>query len=249
MIANPIYRTGRIETGGIVSEFEAGKIVDDGTWYAAQSPASIRDERTAKGKWLLSGLIRCDSCGRALTPWRPAKSRSIARRYRCVQAGCLERVSVAALGVEALVTEAAFTADLKLVEQQPETVDLETLETELAKSEARLAQTLLPDAQDALGDVWAATAKSRRVERDEAARELGEGRAMSGVAGSGKVLRLGHIWDDLAPSQQREALRWVFQEVRVRKVPLGHAPDLTFIPRATRLWGSLVLAPPELELQ
>jgi hypothetical protein len=50
----------------------------------------------------------------------------------------------------------------------------------------------------------------------------------------------------LEPSQQREVLRWVFAEVRVFKVPRGQPPNLTFVPRATRPWGSLALSPPEI---
>jgi site-specific DNA recombinase len=248
MLASPIYRTGRIEANGIVSEFEAGAIVDDGTWFAAQRPKSVSDGRTRKGKWLLSGLLRCDSCGRALTPWRPAKGRGKARRYRCVQAGCEERVSVAAEAVEERVTAEAFAADLKLIARQPEAVDLTALEESLAMAESRLDQMLAPEAQDALGDAWPATAKQRREERDEAARVLGEARADAGVAGNGgKVLRLGHVWDDLDPIQQREALRWVFAEVRAAKVPAGQPPSLTFVQRATRPWGTLEFRPPEIE--
>jgi DNA invertase Pin-like site-specific DNA recombinase len=244
MLANPIYRTGRIEQSGTISEFEAGAIVDSGTWYAAQSTV-VRDERTSAGTWLCTGLLRCASCGKSLWPWKPARNRGHARRYRCAHSYCQDRVSVAALLVERLVIAEAFAADLKLIERQPESVDLGALAGDLAKAEARLAQMLEPASQDALGEAWVATAKARREERDAAARALGEARSLPGAT-SGNVLRLGHIWDDLEPSQQREVLRWVFAEVRVFKVPRGQPPNLTFVPRATRPWGSLALSPPEI---
>jgi hypothetical protein len=47
--------------------------------------------------------------------------------------------------------------------------------------------------------------------RYAAARALGQARADAGLAQEGgTVLRLGHRWDDLEPSQQRAALAWTF---------------------------------------
>ena len=236
IIANPLYHRGRIALGDVVSDFEAGAIVDAATWTAAQSPKQVRDGRSARGKWLLSGLLRCANCGHALIPWTPStkERRTTANRYRCTFVGCPERVSIHAPAAEDLVTEAAFAESRKLVSRPPEAVDLAPLEEAMARTEMRLEQMLAPESQDALGDAWAATAKERRLERDAAAAALGEARAKVEAATGGRDYELGHLWDDLDPEQQRAALRWHFAEVRVAKVPRGEKPALTFVPAATR---------------
>jgi hypothetical protein len=146
-----------------------------------------------------------------------------------------------------MVVERAFAEDLRLIAQPTETVDLTPLEEALTHAERRFEQVQSPEAMDALGDAWAATAKARRQERDDAARALGEARAESGVEPSGgTILRLGHIWDDLDPQQQREALHWTFERVTIRKVPRGQPPSLEYTVRATRPFGTLEMRPPEI---
>jgi hypothetical protein len=150
--------------------------------------------------------------------------------------------------VEDMVTREAFAQDLRLIAQPEEQQDLAPLEDALAKAERRLDQVQTAEAMDALGDLWAANVKARKSERDEAAAALGKARAEAGVpSNGGTVLRLSHIWEDLPPDQQKEALAWVFSEVRVRKVPRGEKPDLEFKVRATRPYGTLALSPPEIE--
>lgn len=68
-----------------------------------------------------------------------------------------------------------------------------------------------------------------------------------GAEGDGQTFPLGYIWDELEPAVQREALRWVFQEVRVSRVERGAEPSLEFVPRATRPWTTLHYRPPEIE--
>ncbi|MFL5962195.1 MAG: recombinase family protein [Gaiellaceae bacterium] len=264
MLANPIYHVGRITDGEFVSEFEAGAIVDSATFAAAQRPKHIHDERTAKGRWLLTGLVRCEACGRRLSPWKPSakeRAKGTRGRYRCNGDGC-RRVSVHREVLETMVVEAAFAEAQTLVERPAATVDLTALEQDLVIAERRLEQMLAPESQDALGDAWAATAKARREERDAAAAALGEARALSGVPGlGGTVLNLGWIWDDLAPDQQRLALQEVYAEVRVAKgngerVPVAlkdgttvtsETPALTFIPREPHPWRLIEMAPAEIE--
>lgn len=250
IVANPLYRTGRVSSGGVVAEVVSGALVDDATWHAAQSPKLVRDGRTDKATSLLAGLLKCGTCGRVLIRWRPAKSHANrAWRYTCKGLDCPDRVSIHGPIADELVTQAAFEADLRLAVKPSETVNLAPLEEALAIAERRWEQVQSPAAMDALGDDWAANVKARRAERDAAAAALGAARAESGLeAGGETVLVLGHIFDDLEPDQQREALRWIFAEIVVAKVPQYQPPQLTFVPRATRPWGTLRLLPPELEL-
>ncbi len=133
----------------------------------------------------------------------------------------------------------------ELVERLPEVVDLSPLEEALASAERRFAHVQTPEGMDALGDSWAATAKQFREERDRAARELGEARAKAGGAfGGGRVFRLGHIWDDLTPDQQRSALQHTFERVVVAKVPPRSEPDIEFVVRDAHPWR-LELDPPD----
>jgi len=234
---------------GVVSEFEAGAIVDTATWHAAQRPKHVQDGRTAKGRWLLTGLLRCASCDRRLVPWRSARgsTRGGKPRYRCDSTGCDVRASVRADIVEWLVVEEAMRQSLALVARSAEMPDLEVLATALEDAARRFEQVQTPEAQDALGDAWAATAKERREARDAAAKALGEARSEAGVPMEGRVLSLGQVWDDLAPEQQREALTWHFDAVHVHKVGRGEEPRLSFTLRATRPYRPIEYQPTELE--
>jgi DNA invertase Pin-like site-specific DNA recombinase len=249
-ISNPLYRTGRLEYRGVVSEHDAGAIVDAATWHAAQKPRQPRNGRD--GKWLLSGLLRCAECGRSLRPWKPSQKQAhTAPRYRCDGDTCPSRVSVHAPATEDLVVQEAFAQDLRLVTKPQKVTDLAGLERALEDAERRFAAIQTPDVQDAMGSDWAANLRERREARDAAAAALVEARQEAGETADGrKVLALGHIWEDLEPSQQRLALRWLFAEVRVAKVPRGQRPDLAFVPRAKRPWGStLEYRPPEIEAE
>jgi site-specific DNA recombinase len=266
MLANPIYHVGRLTDGETVSEFEAGAILDSATWHAAQRPKFIHDERTASGKWLLTGLAKCDVCGRRLSPWNPSakeKAKGTRGRYRCNGEGC-RSVSVHREVLEALVVEAAFAACQDLIAKPPVTVDLAALEQERLVAERRFEQVQSPEMQDALGDAWPATAKARREERDSVRVALGEARAEAGVPElGGAVLNLGWIWDDLAPDQQRVALQEVYAEVRVARgeavrVPItlmdgtsvtAETPALTFVPREPHPWRPVEMAPADVVRQ
>lgn len=237
ILANPVYHQGRLTFEGVVSDFEAGAIVDTALFMAVQRPPSIRDERTAKGRWLVSGLARCGSCGRSLTPWRPSRHgrKGTRPRYRCDRShDCQARASIRADVLEAAVVEAAFAADLELVAKPAEGVDLEPLAEALALAEAQYVAIQTAESQTAFGEDWLQSVQARREARDEAAAALGSARAeLGGAEGDGQTFPLGYIWDELEPAVQREALRWVFQEVRVSRVERGAEPSLEFVPRAT----------------
>jgi site-specific DNA recombinase len=250
MLANPLYHTGRMHHAGVVSDFEAGAIVDTATWHAAQRPKHVQDGRTVRGRWLLTGLLRCASCNRRLVPWRTSKAntRGGKPRYRCDATACEARASVRADLVEALVVDEAMRQSMVLA-ASADVPDLAVLETALDDAARRFEQVQTPEAQDALGEAWAATAKERREARDAAAAALGAARAEAGVSVEGRTLSLGQVWDDLSPEGQREALAWHFDAIHVHKVGRGEDPRLSFTVRATRPYRPIELKPIELEWQ
>jgi DNA invertase Pin-like site-specific DNA recombinase len=236
MIKNRLYATGRLEYGGVVSEVEAGTIVDEPLWHAAQLDNGPRAKRNGESEWLLTGLARCAVCGHALGPWWGARMRknragekvpvkNRARRYVCIN-HC--GVSVVASKLERLAALHTFAAGDE-IETRAAAPDLGALEEAVSTAERRLAQVLAPEARDALGDLWAADAKARRLERDAALAALGEARAHRGVPA--ELPRLREIWEDLPPSARRDAIALAWREVRVGARDGGTTP-VTFVARA-----------------
>jgi hypothetical protein len=162
----------------------------------------------------------------------PVPDEQRARRYRCRNRKCTAQANVEAGRLERYVVgrTAAVSHELTTRSDAP---DLGALEDALGAAERRLAQVLSPEAQDALGDAWAATAKARRQERDAAATALGEAR----VAAGGPVLslRLGDIWEGLSLADKRATLALFWKEIRVglKDRPKSRGPvPLTFVARA-----------------
>ena len=135
-----------------------------------------------------------------------------------------------------------------LVLRSAEVPDLEALETDLEAATRRFEQVQTAEAQDALGDAWAATAKERREARDATAAALGAARAEAGVPVEGHVLTLGQVWEDLSPEGQREALAWHFDAIHVHKVGRGEEPRLSYTVRATRPYRPIEYLPIELDV-
>lgn len=242
IVGRRLYATGRLEYEGVESEVDAGALVDWPTWQAAQRPG--RRPRVG-GRWLLSGLLRCDTCGRAMAPWRASQSKGGGRRYRCPGWNvCPGRASVDAERIERIVVGRVLSVAGALLASSPATEDLAPLEAALDRAQARLDQALAPEAQDALGETWPATVKARRAALEEAATELGRARLVTPT--DGRPLSLAQVWPDLSPAQQREALSWYLEEVRLAPVPRGaeRGPeDTVFVERVTRPWR------PQLELE
>lgn len=216
IIRNRIYATGRLEYGGVVSEVDAGAIVDEALWHAAQRLENRRrPARRPDAGWLLTGLIRCDSCGRLMQPNTTRGGSTNGkryRRYRCRVRDCPARASVYADQIERLAVLQAFAAGDEL-ETRASAPDLGALEEAVTVAERRLEQVLAPEARDALGDLWAADVRARRLERDEALARLGEARRAAGVPAH--ELRLRDVWDGLSPAERRAALGLFWREVRV----------------------------------
>jgi DNA invertase Pin-like site-specific DNA recombinase len=220
ILENRLYATGRLEYGGIVSDFAAEPVVDDALWHAVQrvslQPRAPRGTGTSSG-WLLTGLVRCASCGGAMSPHttthtRASGARKTYRRYRCRNRACADKGNVQADRLERWVI-----IETLRVEHELETLttgpDLDGLEAELAASERRLEQVLTPEAQDALGDAWASTAKARRQERDNAAAELGMARREAGT--EARTFNLRELVEEGNTQGLREGLRFLWKAIHV----------------------------------
>lgn len=251
LIGNRLYATGRLEHSGVVSEWDAGALVDEATWHAAQRNGGPRPKRRAESNWTLTGLLKCGACGHGLKvwtgatrrrnwqgEWEPVPAERRPRRYRCRNRACTAQTNVNANLIEPWVLARTLQVGDEL-ETRSEAADLGALEDELATAERRMEQVLAPEAQDALDDAWAATAKARRTERDAAATRLGEARATAGVAAVRG--RLSDVWDALTLGERRAALAAYWQAIHVgRKRPEGGTP-IRFVARGAHSGAELIL--------
>lgn len=235
IIRRRLYATGRLEHGDVVSEHDAGAIVDEPLWHAAQRvSAKPRPARNPGTPWLLSGLLKCATCGYNLTPRRTGNGY---RRYQCQNRRCAARASVVAERLERWVMLQSFAAGDEM-ETRAQAPDLEALETALATAERRLEQATTPEAQDALGELWAPTVKTRRQERDAALAQLGAARQAAG-APTGDF-RLHGVWEDLSSADKREALALFWKAIIVgRKTEEG--TPVTFVARGPGGEAGIVL--------
>ena len=229
LLRNRLYATGRLEYGDLVSEWDAGAIVDEPLWHAAQSPhPRPRPPRDPEARWLLSGLLRCGSCTHSMTPWRSAGGKY--RRYRCVNRKCPARVSVDAERMEAWVVLRSFALSDEVVTRS-ESVDLAPLEAAVEEAERRVEQVMAPGAADDLGELWAPEVRRRREARDEALTRLGEARRDEGT--EAREVRLSEVWEGLSPHDRREALALYWREIRVGRRGDDGTP-ITLVARGPR---------------
>jgi hypothetical protein len=228
ILANRLYASGRLQYGGVTADVEAGAIVDEPTWHAAQNPnPQPRRPRNPEARWLLTGIARCASCGHSLAPWTASASQGKGRRYRCPNRACESRASVAADGLESIAVGYLFEHAEVLGRTAADRADLAQLEDDLATAERRLAQATSPDAQDALGDAWTDTVRQRRAARDAAAQALGKARRTAGVAAEPFAIPR-EVWNTLPTPTRRETLGRYFAAIAVDGVGLD--ATLTIIP-------------------
>jgi DNA invertase Pin-like site-specific DNA recombinase len=212
LIRNELYKTGRLKHGDLISEWDAGTIVDEALWAAAQrrgEPASKPSR--SEGRYLLSGLTRCASCGKAMDP-RPGNGAGDSRRYKCRIRTCSERASIKAATLERYVILQSFAIGDEL-EQRAQHPDLADLEAAVATAKQRLDWVTTAEAIDALGPGFAATAKKYRAAHEAAVLALGDAQHASGYGD--EAMRLRELWDDLSPVDRREAMRLFWKEMRV----------------------------------
>lgn len=219
-----LYASGRLEYGEWESEVEAGAIVDWPLWEAAQRPGR-KFGRSPAQRWLLSGLVKCGTCGRNLQPWTGSARQGSPRRYRCPALdACPARASVSAEEAEGVVVARVLGMAHRVVTQAPKGTPLEPLEAALERAEARLAQALAPEAQDALGGSWAAVVKERREALELAAAALGQAQ-LEVPDEEARTFELAQVWEELPRMYQRDALAWYLAAVDVAPVERGESRD------------------------
>lgn len=248
VLKNRIYATGRLEHSGLISEHDAGAIVDEPLWQAAQRNSGPRPKRVGDSPWILPGLARCAACGYALATWTGAKRRrnskgdwvpvpehQRARRYRCRNRNCTEQANVEARLLERYVVEQTKRLEHQF-SQRANTTDLSDLTEAMELAERRLDQVMAEGVADELGDLWAPEVGRRRKARDTAAAALGEARARTGLVET--TFALGDVLDspDVGTAERRQALAMFWKEVRVgrkaRAKSRGPVP-LTFVARGS----------------
>jgi site-specific DNA recombinase len=227
LLRNRVYATGRIQYGGVVSEVEAGAIVDEPLWHAAQRPATRpRPKRSPESSWLLTGLARCGGCGHSLAPWSSSAQRGrVHRRYKCANRACQDRASINADQLEARVVADVMALLGTQVETRHDAPELTALEETLTVADRRLEQVMAPEARDALADLWAADVGARRKDRDRAAEALGRARAEASQVGV-DVTNLADEWGELPIAERRDLLSGVYGLERVVVTRGAAAPEL-----------------------
>jgi DNA invertase Pin-like site-specific DNA recombinase len=234
ILANPLYRTGRLQYGDVTADVEAGTIVDDPTWYAAQNPnPTPRRPRNPDAKWLLTGIARCAGCGHSLAPWTGSSKQGSNRRYRCPNRQCDVRASASADDLESIAVGYLFEHAEVLARAASDRPDLTDLEEQLDDAERRLAQATSPDAQDALGDAWTSTIRQRRAARDAAAEALGKARAKAGID-TDPITLPREVWNSLDTATRRQTLGRFFGLIGVAGT--GRDAQVEFVP-ADRVAG------------
>jgi DNA invertase Pin-like site-specific DNA recombinase len=212
VIARRVY-VGEVTNGDLVTPGAHEAIVDEALWQAAQR----RDKEPARSgrksdRHLLAGLVRCAKCGGSMSVWygkKEPKYGTPQRRYRCGTRGCSRpMVSVNAEPLERWTVETLWLLlGSKVAGDEPEAINLRPLEAAVEKAATRLEQVMAPEARDALGDLWAADVKARRLEHEAAVTALGEARAQARQTdATPELVDLRERWDDMTTGEQREAL-------------------------------------------
>lgn len=216
IIRNPAYRgeaylrsKGK-QAGDFVNPDAHEPVVDAVLWRQAQ-PKEGKPRRSADGA-LLSGVLRCASCGRRLSP--------SGHYYRCrprmvTGPACPAPANAPTVEVEALVTR-DFLSAIAYRPAAPTPPDLTPFEQAVALAKAKLA-----DWQEAAlaGDVdpgkFAPVLAAREAELEQAQERLAEARRSAGL--DIERVTLAERWDTLTVAERRRALQAFGLTVHVRR--------------------------------
>jgi DNA invertase Pin-like site-specific DNA recombinase len=233
LLSRRVY-LGELRLGELANVEAHEPLTDLPTWQAAQAPPS-KPRRPKTGGDLLTGLLRCASCGYSMSP--TTRSDGV-RIYRCVggrRGGkCPGPATVRADDVEdaarfALHVLAGATGVMRPKGGAP---DLAGLRDALDAAQRRLAQAQADDVQEALGhDAWVAMLAERRRARDDAAAALG--RAEAEAAELESMIDVSTVQEEFAQGslpKRREMLARFFdlfaaaRDKEVLAYPRGTAP-------------------------
>lgn len=242
---------GELRSGPYTNKAAHKPIVDEPLWLAAQHPNPAPARRASRGGYLLAGVLRCKACGYTMQGSISSRGKRIYRcRLRHAGGTCPAPSRIEAAVVEDAVMRALFErANIVYEQRAAQAPDVAPLVESLAVAERRLAQVLAPEARDALGDLWAADVKARRLERDEAAEALGKARANTTPGDVERQIELVRHWQDevgmealtrggaepvvfIDPLLKRQLIADAFPAVSVAKdKTLDFAPDVSGLSR------------------
>lgn len=239
VIANRVYlgelRLRDADDGEWMNTTAHQALVSRAVWEAAQI-GQPRPPRGSHGPALLTGLVRCASCRRSMTPDSYRDGR---RSYRCRAQAAAGRCAAPAwisMGpLDAYVEQIALTVIEPLrYEAVERREDLQAAEESLTDAEVELAA--YQDAVDVaeVGAEHFARGMRTRVEAVELTRrDLGRLRMAAVPVSQGGSL--GELWGDLGVEERGQVLRgaldvvWVRRgrgvEGRVRVIAAGFEPD------------------------
>jgi DNA invertase Pin-like site-specific DNA recombinase len=214
MLSNRVY-LGEVSWGPHVNEHAHAALVDPATWQAAQHPRVSRVASDAPPA-LLAGLVRCESCGMAMSPiWRRRADGGRERMYACrghsAAGTCPAPAAISGDYLEPYVEATVF--DVLARRRRAPRIASEEAERKLA------------DAQHAL---------TRYRDSDRVLAQLGEPAFAAGLAVRAARVRAASL--DLADSHDRLAVhalpsvaeldrRWSSMSLRERRDVVARAID------------------------
>jgi DNA invertase Pin-like site-specific DNA recombinase len=211
---------------------------DEELWERAQQPnwRRLQPARSRARDYLLTGVVRCGSCGYSMQS--TTNGRGI-RVYRCTRnhAGgqCPAPVTVRAEPVEGAAAEALSSVVEALRDRAgnrgSDALDVDALAAEVERAADRLAQIQQPAAQDALGDQYLQMFKRRREEYEQIVMALDAAREAQAEHDVIYTPGPGDVGDDVPVAQRREAMARYLDAVAVRRIDGNVCLD--FYPRGT----------------
>ncbi|MHB9038842.1 MAG: recombinase family protein [Armatimonadota bacterium] len=182
----------------------------------------IRDKSPA----LLKGIIRCGTCDKAMSPVATGSAGKTYRYYTCGRASKAGHSSCPVKSVPAGDIETAVIEQLRVIFRSPEMVaqtycgtqkleveQLESLRTERAEMEARLAELMQStSSNEAAADVIDSQRRLQDINDDVQQIQL---RLVSERDVAECLRRLDPIWDELFPVEQSRIVQLLVERVTV----------------------------------
>lgn len=219
IIMNPAYY-GAAHKGAHRNPRAHQPLVDEGTWHWCQVKRRPRGEAVPS---LLGGLVRCATCGYAMSSAEANGPRSRLHAYRCGNRAkdCPRPAYVRGNELDPLVEEFVFR---KCREPFPGAAAHRIEAAEAVAEAARAALAIFRDTtaiEQALSvEIYAEGLAARQRDLDQRLIELGRERRRGGIAGR-DLGRLERLWPELDWRERREEIGWLIDCVVVAP---GEAP-------------------------
>lgn len=240
MLANRVY-LGELRVGEHVNEAAHPPLVTLDEFQAAQRDVARPARSDALGPSLLTGLVRCASCGHAMSPATAASPVYVCHR---VHSGCVcPRPAGVTIRLLDEHVEAVALDQLRRLRPRSEAGDggVKEARDRLARAERELRAFL--DGVRAAGispESFAAAARSRQAAVDEARTDLGVLLARRPVLPF--VGSIPEIWEQLGVPERAQVLRGLVEMVVVAPAGRGRRVAIADRVRIVRI-GSKVAVP------